>query len=113
MEKTVLIGEIEVPMKATANTPKRYRQEFNKDLIIQMQNLYNHLDLKSGVFKGDANLEVIDNLAYIMAKQADNTIGSQDEWLDQFGPTDIYNAMAQIISVWTDTTETLSTAKKK
>lgn len=112
MEKTIKIGEIEVPMKATANTPKRYRQEYNKDLIIEMQRLYNHLDTKTGSFTGEANLEVIENLAYIMARQAGEE-RSQEDWLDEFGPTDIYNAMAQIISVWTGSTETLSKAKKK
>lgn len=113
MEKTILIGTIEVPMKATANTPKRYRNYFNKDLIIEMQRLYNHLNIKTGAFEGDADLSVIENLAYVMARQANEEIGEQEEWLDQFGTVDIYNAMADIVNVWTASTETLSKPKKK
>lgn len=113
MEKTITIGNREITMKATANTPKRYRNEFNKDLLIELQNLFNHLDKKTGEFVGQVDLSLVENLAYIMAKQADPEIGTQDDFLDQFEVADIYNAMPQILGVWSTSTETLSTAKKK
>lgn len=112
MEKTIQIGGKDVLMKATANTPKRYRNEYNEDLLIKLQHLYNHLDRKTGEFVGEVDLAVVENLAYIMAKQADPEIGSQEEWLDGFEMVDIYNAMPQILSVWGNSTETLSTPKK-
>lgn len=112
MEKTITIGRHEVPMKATANTPKRYRNAFNEDLLLKLQDLFNHMDRQTGAFVGDVNLEVVENLAYIMAKQANNEIGTQDDWLDQFEATDIYNAMPDIIGVWGASTSTLSEAKK-
>ena len=112
MEKTIKIGEKEILMKATGNTPKRYRNEFNEDLLIKLQNLYNHLNHKTGEFQGEVDLSVVENLAYIMAKQADPEIGSIEEWLDEFEVADIYNAMPQILGVWGSSTETLSRPKK-
>lgn len=113
MERIIKIGNKGIGMKATANTPKRYRNRFNKDLISEMQKLFLHLDTKTGAFKEGANLEVVENLAYIMAKQYDNEIGSQDEWMDNFGVTDLYFAMPLILGLWGDSQETLSTPSKK
>ena len=112
MEKTIKIGEKEITMKATGNTPKRYREEFNKDLIVEYQNLLRQID-DNGNFTDKADLGVVERLAYIMAKQYDSNIGSLDEWLDGFGVMDIFNAVAQIFSVWVASSETLSDSKKK
>lgn len=112
MEKTITIGNYEVPMKATANTPKRYRHEFNADLLLELQKIYKSTDKKTGVIADGTDLSVIENLAYIMAKQANPEIGTQDDWLDQFEPLDIYSSMRDIIGVWTASTQTLATAKK-
>ena len=112
MEKTIMIGEHKVPMKATGNTPKRYRNEFNEDLLMKLNNLYQQTDKTTGAINDGADLSVIENLAYIMAKQADPTIGSQDDWLDQFNPLDIYLSMKEIMNVWTESTQTLSQTKK-
>ena len=48
-----------------------------------------------------------------MAKQYDNEIGTQDEWMDNFGVTDLYFAMPLILGLWGDSQETLSTPSKK
>lgn len=112
MEKTVKIGAFEVPMKATANTPKRYRHEFNADLLLELQKIYKSTDKKTGAIAEGTDLSVIENLAYIMAKQANPEIGTQDDWLDQFEPLDIYSSMRDIIGVWTASTQTMSTSKK-
>lgn len=112
MEKTVKIGNAEILMKATGNTPKRYREMFNKDLIVEYQRLLKNID-DNGNFTDKADLGVMDRLAYTMAKQANNDIPDIDEWLDQFAPLDIYNAMADILGVWVRSSETLSESKKK
>ena len=112
MEKTIKIGDIDVTLKATGNTPKRYREMFNKDLLVEYQKLIRNID-SNGDFSDNADLGVIDRLAYTMAKQYDNTIGDLEEWLDQFGVMDIYNSLAQILSVWQTSSETLSESKKK
>lgn len=112
MEKTITIGNVEVTMRATGNTPKRYRETFNKDLLVEYQKLLRHID-DEGNFDDNADLGVVERLAYIMAKQYDENIGTLEEWLDQFGVMDIFNSLNQIVTVWTKNTETLSDSKKK
>ena len=99
-------------MKATGNTPKRYRDTFNKDLLVEYQNLLKKID-PEGNFQEGADLGVVERLAYVMAKQYDNNIGTLEEWLDEFGVMDIFNSLADIFSVWNASSETLSDSKKK
>ena len=113
MEKTIKIGTQEVTLKATANTPKRYRHEFNADLLLELNKIYKSTDRKTGVIAEGTDLSVIENLAYIMAKQANPEITSQDDWLDQFEPLDIYSSMREIIGFWTASTQTITTSKKE
>lgn len=112
MEKTIKIGNKEVKMKATASTPKRYRNMFNRDLLVELQKIASHIDVNTGAFIGEVDFDVVENLAYIMAKQADDGIAEIEDWLDMFEPTDVYNAIPQILSVWNNSQETLSTPKR-
>ena len=111
MERTVRIGNIDVNMKATANTPRFYRMEFGKDMIVELQKFMNHVD-DEGRIVGDFDFSVIENLAFIMQKQADG-MNDIEAFLDQFEIDDVYEATAEIISLWTDSKKTTSTAKKK
>lgn len=111
MERTIQIGTIEVPMKATANTPRLYRDTFGKDLIVEMQKLFNHIT-PTGDLQGDFDFGVIERLAYIMARQSDRELGTMDDWLDQFGMDDVYGAMSEIVKLWADSKNTTSTPKK-
>lgn len=112
MEKTIKIGDIDVTLKATGNTPKRYREAFGKDLIVEYQRLLKSMD-NNGDFTDKTDLGVVDRLAYTMAKQYNPNIEEMDAWLEQFGPLDIFNAMVDIFGVWVKSTETLSESKKK
>ena len=111
MERTVRIGNIDVNMKANANTPRLYRMEFNRDLIVDLQKFMNHVD-DEGRIIGNFDFSVIENLAFIMQKQADG-LNDIEAFLDQFEIDDVYEATAEIISLWTDSKKTTSTAKKK
>lgn len=111
MERTVRIGNIDVNMKATANTPRFYRMEFGKDMIVELQKFMNHVD-DEGRIIGNFDFSVIENLAFIMQKQADG-LNDIEAFLDQFEMDDVYEATAEIISLWTDSKKTTSTAKKK
>lgn len=111
MERTVRIGKIDVNMKATANTPRFYRMEFGKDMIVELQKFMNHVD-DNGRIIGNFDFSVIENLAFIMQKQADG-LNDIDAFLDQFEIDDVYESTAEIISLWTDSKKTTSTAKKK
>ena len=59
------------------------------------------------------DLEIFENVAYIMAYHADNSIpASIDDWLDQFDMFSIYEVLPQILELWGDNLATEVEAKK-
>lgn len=111
MEKTITIDGKKVAFKATASTTRRYRQLFGRDLILDMQ------ALSEASVKGElsaSNLEAFENIAFTMAKQADDSIPDDaDEWLDGFSMFSIYQILPQLIELWGLNQKTLSKSKKK
>lgn len=111
MEKTINVGGKEVKFKATASTTRKYRERFNRDLLVDFQALTPSLE------KGElsaSSLAVFENIAYIMARQADDTIPNEpDEWLDEFDMFSIYEILPQLIALWGDNMLTLENPKKK
>lgn len=111
MEKMLKIGDREVGFKATASTTKRYRQKFNRDLFKDINSLIPKANTQDLAIE---DLEVFQNIAYIMAWQYDNTIPADpDDWLDQFDMFDIYFILPQIIELWGLNVEQLEKPKKK
>ena len=107
INKTIIIGGIEIPMRATASSPRLYRTVFGKDLIVEMKRA------KEAVAKGNPyDLEFIENMAYLFAYQANKDVPDIDEWLDQFGMTDVFAAAEEVMSLWGENEETKSKAKK-
>jgi hypothetical protein len=112
MEKIVDVGGQKVAFKATASTARRYRQQFNRDLLVDMQELSKSVN--GGATLSAAALETFENIAFTMAKQADPDLTcSADEWLDRFDMFSIYQVLPQIIELWGLSLETLETSKKK
>ena len=112
MEKTILIGDKPVKFKATASTTRKYRAKFHGDMLLDMSRLLEAM--QKGDVLDNVSLESFENIAYIMAKQADDSIpGTADEWLDTFDMFSIYQILPQIIELWGVSTETLETNKKK
>ena len=111
MEKTIKIGEQEVKFKATGATMRIYRQTFQRDILKDMSELskaHTESSLSSEA------LIMFENIAYIMAKQADPAIpDTPDEWLDQFEMFSIYEILPQIIELWGINNISLSENKKK
>lgn len=115
MEKAICIGkqnkENNKPtlFKATANTPRVYRLKFRRDLMQDMARLARqHKKRKFDI----PDLEVFENVAYVMALQADPNIGSVDEWLDKFDTFDIYEVLPQLLELWGANVETQVESKK-
>jgi hypothetical protein len=47
------------------------------------------------------DLEIFENVAYIMAYHADNSIPNNiDDWLDQFEMFSIYEVLPEILELW-------------
>ena len=60
------------------------------------------------------DLEIFENVAYIMAYHADNSIPQDiNDWLDQFDMFSIYEVLPQILELWGDNMLTDVTAKKE
>ena len=116
LEKTVKIGEREVKFRSSASVPRLYRIKFKRDIFRDLQKLE-----KSYGEKGNAenssleidDLEIFENVAYIMAYHADPTIpGTIDEWLEQFEMFSIYEILPEILDLWGTNLQTQVDAKK-
>ena len=104
-----------VPFRSSATIPRLYRAKFKRDIFKDLSKLE-----KS--YKGKAedgnefqieDLEIFENVAYIMAYHADNSIPPTiEEWLDQFDMFSIYEVLPQILELWGDNLMTEVSAKK-
>lgn len=113
---TVEVDGRPVTLKATARTPRIYRQTFGRDMMQDMAKLREAYTsrVKDDVSLSSVDLELFENLAYTMAKQADPEIpDSPDEWLDTFGMFSVYEIFPDMLRLWQHSMKTLSEPKKK
>lgn len=116
MEKMIKVSGREVAFKATANTPKIYRQLFGRDILVDIQTLQNAMD----AYRNNDQpltmdtLEIFERVTYVMAKQADpNVPDDMDVWLDDFDMFSIWEILPQIVALWGLNMRTTSESKKK
>ena len=105
MIKTIQIDGKEIQFKATAATPRVYRQAFGRDIYIDLTTLYE--DMSKGDSLSVESLETFENLSFIMAMQAEgkeiereNVNKSMESWLDNFSTFSIYKVIPQIMELW-------------
>ena len=112
--KTIEICGQPVRFCASAATPRLYRLKFKRDIFADMQKLTKEFQAKNaGTDLAVESLEIFENVAYIMAFQADRTIPDTiDQWLDQFEMFSIYEVLGELVQLWGDNLFTASTAKK-
>ena len=141
MDKIITVGGKEVGFRATALTPRLYRNKMGRDIVRDMAQLQSRLSkaIKARNLekpKEDAadwqkkeyedaikeaqmsvmDLEIFENVSWIMARQYDpETIPDTPEaWLDSFDiPMSIYRVYPQIMELWQLNQGTTSTPKKK
>ena len=116
----MLKREIEIcgkksPFRSSATVPRLYRAKFKRDIFKDLSKL--EKSYKGKTEDGDEfqidDLEIFENVAYIMAYHADNSIpASIDDWLDQFDMFSIYEVLPQILELWGDNLATEVAAKK-
>lgn len=104
MKKDIKIGERIVTMKATALTPIFYKEQFNRDLIRDMQAINKTKQL---------DFETISRLAWIFAKSADKSIPDMNEWLEGFEMFDVMLAGSDIVELYGLNSQTNSIPAKK
>ena len=103
LEKTVLVCGKEVRFRASAAIPRLYRIKFKRDIFKDLSKL--EASYKGKTEDGEdiqiEDLEIFENVAYIMALHADHSIpGSIDDWLDEFEMFSIYEILPEILELW-------------
>ena len=112
--KTIAICGQPVRFCASAATPRLYRLKFKRDIFADMQKLTKDFqERNAGTDLAVESLEIFENVAYIMAFQADRTIPDTiDQWLDQFEMFSIYEVLGELVQRWGDNLFTSANAKK-
>ena len=104
-----------VPFRSSATIPRLYRAKFRRDIFKDLSKLeksYKDNSTEGAAFQIE-DLEIFENVAYIMAFHADNSIpGTIEEWLDQFEMFSIYEIMPQLLELWGDNVMAEVQAKK-
>lgn len=103
VSKHIEIDGKEVLFRASAAIPRMYRVRFHRDIYRDLRSL--EKAIKDGGEKNSnidlLSLEIFENIAYIMAKHADNTIpDTVEEWLDGFSTFSIYRILPSLIELW-------------
>ena len=114
IQKTVTISGHEVSFRSSATVPRLYRAKFKRDIFKDLSRLEASVKRKSadGSFEIE-DLEIFENVAYIMAFHADPSIPKTiDEWLDQFDMFSIYQVLPEILTLWGENLITDVEAKK-
>ena len=115
IERTIEISGKPVQFRSSATVPRLYRAKFKRDIFKDLTKLEKSFTRKTE--DGDElqieDLEIFENVAYIMAYHADPSIPKTiDEWLDQFDMFSIYQVLPQILELWGDNLMTDVQAKK-
>lgn len=115
--KTVQIDGKDVTFRASAAIPRMYRIRFRRDIYQDMAQLTREVDANDPNKSEIAldNLEMFENIAYLMAKHADpdNVPNTPEDWLEQFNTFSIYTILPKIIELWGMNTEQQAESKKK
>ena len=115
IEKTVAIGDKQVTFRSSASVPRLYRIKFKRDIFKDLNRLEkSYKDRDDGTKELEIeDLEIFENVAYIMALHADPTIPKTiEEWLDQFEMFSIYEVLPEILELWGNNLFTDVSARK-
>ena len=103
IERTINISGKDVVFRSSATVPRLYRAKFKRDIFKDRSKLEKSYSKRK---KGEEelqidDLEIFENVAYIMAFHADPSIPKTiDEWLDQFEMFSIYEVLPEILQLW-------------
>ena len=115
IERTIKISGKDVAFRSSATVPRLYRAKFKRDIFKDLGKLEKSFSKKTdeGAELQIDDLEIFENVAYVMAFHADPSIPKTiDEWLDQFDMFSIYEVLPQILELWGENLMTDVEAKK-
>ena len=101
LKKVINVGDKEVAFCSSATVPRLYRAKFKRDIFLELAKLES--SYKENTEDGFAidDLEIFENVAYIMAYHADYSIPDNiDDWLDKFEMFSIYEVLPEILALW-------------
>lgn len=114
IEKRIEIDGQQVPFRASAAIPRLYRSKFGRDIFRDLMKLGKALTSGNAGELTIDDLEMFENVGYIMAKHADpGQPDTPEEWLDQFDTFSIYEVLPQLLELWHLNISTGVAAKKK
>ena len=103
LQKTLNINGRDITFRASATIPRLYRIKFKRDIfkdLSKLESSYKDKTSEGGNFEIE-DLEIFENVAYIMAYHADHSIpDSIEEWLDEFDMFSIYEILPEILELW-------------
>lgn len=112
IEKKVTIDGREWTIRSSGLLPRKYREKFQRDLVMDMQQLMTAA--KSAEYGVD-DLEIFERVAWIMLHYAGEDVGENpDEWLESLdGAFSVYEALPAIREIWKLENKTTSVPRKK
>ena len=87
IKREIEISGKKVPFRSSATIPRLYRAKFKRDIFKDLSKLEKSYRGKTenGEELQIEDLEIFENVAYVMAYHADNSIPANiEDWLDQF-----------------------------
>lgn len=116
LKKEIEIDGQMVHFRASATVPRLYRAQFKRDIFKDLMKLESTMKENDAEASGMQieDLELFENVAYIMAKHADpKQPDTPEKWLEQFNTFSIYQVLPEILELWNTNIHTESESKKK
>lgn len=122
IKKDIEIDGRKVTFRASATIPRLYRAQFGRDIfkdLLKLEKSVKESEKAAEEAEEESSdipiedLELFENVAYIMAKHADpSQPDTPEEWLDQFDTFSIYTVLPEILKLWNLNMYTDAKAKK-
>lgn len=111
MRKTVNIAGKDIELKANGMTLIVYKSMFGRDLVDDFKAVQKAFEAE-GSINGET-FEIVAKLTYVMAGQADKSISSFEDWMDQFEYFPISEFASDVIVLWASSISTSSEVQSK
>lgn len=109
--KIIKIDGIDVALKCTGATSVLYRKEFGKDLFVEFNKYAKNIGEDGEIPEGA--IDMLEEAAYIMAKQANPNVKDYLSWLDQFNMMALIQEIAQVADIIVEDRKTVIEPKKE
>lgn len=111
MERIVKVEDKQIGLSVSAGTVREYRSVFGRDIIVDIGNVekefFEEKDLST------SSQTIVENMAWIMAKEYDPETPDLSEWLEQFGPFFVFQIVHYVIGMWQQNVLSITKSKKK